>query len=547
MSAKSFRIPVYNGFTSPFLPTPTEMANIRVMSRRGILPPDTFVLNRIITAAPFELARYDLPIQTLQRELDRLIDERNILASYASDCRSLLAPVRRLSDELLVEIFDLCRPWGLFEITENITPAQEAARVSQRHLLQLAEVCCNWHRVITGTPRLWSVITLDTSVWDQCLAPYHKIIGSLESSLRRGRDHHLTLRLAVSKDFHNKTLTRNVVNLLCSHAHRWRNVYIWSDDGPPQYLSLPSGKLGQLRILHLNVEWKSIDVFLEAPNLRELRFKGEVGNLPRLPWSQIQICQYTGNNTNHAQLPLSSLLLASNALEFTLCLDLREHVLPVAGDSTTSSHMETLTLHLAADDPNTTGRFFDALTLPSLKSFDIEPLDDTDPLPIFPSQSFLALANRSQFSTHLLRLKLHAILSDADLLLCLGSLPRLEELVIVEARLSDDEMDSMAVITDTLLRALLVVDGIAPLIPRLHYFDVTSRLEFSDSLFAAVVKARIAHLKRLDDSMIFDICLWWEHGEPFRELSGEFIDYLTDLASRDELLFSIAKLHTCVE
>ncbi|KAK7013783.1 hypothetical protein R3P38DRAFT_3003941 [Favolaschia claudopus] len=499
MSANSF--PVYNGFTSPFLPTATQMANISVMLRRGILPPETSVLNRIVT--------------------------RNLLASYASDCRSLLAPVRRLSDELLVEIFELCRPWGLFEITENITPAQEAARVSQRHLLQLAEVCCNWHRVITGTPRLWSVITLDTSVWDQCLAPYYKIIGSLQYSLSRGRDHHLTLRLAVSKDFHNKTLTRSVVQLLCSHAHRWRDVYIWSDDGgPPQDLSLASGKLGQLRTLDLDVdvEWKGADVFLEAPNLRELRFKGEVASLPRLPWSQIQICQYTGNNTNHAQLPLSSLLLATNALEFTLALDLREHVLPVAGDSTTtSSHMETLTLQLAADDPDTIalGRYRPSPNLPLSQ-----------------------LLNRSDFSTHLLRLKLHAILTDVDLLLCLGSLPRLEELVIVEARLSDDEMDGMGVITDTFLQALLVVDGSpsAPLIPRLNYFDVTSRLEFSDSLFAEVVKSRIAHLKRLDDSMIFDICLWWECGEPFRELSSEFVDYLTDLAARDELLFSITRV-----
>ncbi|KAK7058213.1 hypothetical protein R3P38DRAFT_2393072, partial [Favolaschia claudopus] len=55
-----------------------------------------------------ELERYDAKIRQLETEMPRMASERHSLASYAASCRSALAPIHRLPNELLADIFAWC-------------------------------------------------------------------------------------------------------------------------------------------------------------------------------------------------------------------------------------------------------------------------------------------------------------------------------------------------------------------------------------------------------------------------------------------------------
>jgi hypothetical protein len=126
-------------FTSPFLPKPSQIAELQNILRSNSLPPELSSIQTTISATPTELERYDWAINSVKTELNRLSSERRTLASYTDGCRSALSPIRRVSVEVLVEIFDLCVPEGRYQLSEDTTPEVEVDRLSGRYLLQLAQ------------------------------------------------------------------------------------------------------------------------------------------------------------------------------------------------------------------------------------------------------------------------------------------------------------------------------------------------------------------------------------------------------------------------
>ncbi|KAJ7806925.1 hypothetical protein B0H14DRAFT_3765410, partial [Mycena olivaceomarginata] len=151
--------------------------------------------------------RYDWAINSVQNELNRLSSERRTLASYTDGCRSALSPIRRVPVEVLVEIFDLCLPEGMYQLSEDTTPEEEVDRLSGWHLLQLAQVCSLWHYTAMGTPKLWSTIAIDTTLWSRCTASADTLFSLLESSLNRGKDYSLTMNVGVlRRDSHAQSV-----------------------------------------------------------------------------------------------------------------------------------------------------------------------------------------------------------------------------------------------------------------------------------------------------------------------------------------------------
>jgi hypothetical protein len=220
------------------------------------------------------------------------------------------------------------------------------------------------------------------------------------------------------------------------------------------------GHLGCLEKLNLSTtSWKNLDIFRDAPRLREFTFDGRVGDLPDLPWAQIRTLAYAGD----ASLPgfdfLSILLRTNNIEKSTFYIDLRRFsggVWPLV-----SSGVRSMALGVVGHSALLAGQMLDSLTLPSLEMFAYFSYDD-NPSPVWPSDSFLALADRSRFSEHLVRLEIRALVTDAELLCCLPLLPRLEDLVVFDS-------PSHVVITDTLLQALVCTSSAPPLVPRLDY------------------------------------------------------------------------------
>ncbi|KIY70958.1 hypothetical protein CYLTODRAFT_451203 [Cylindrobasidium torrendii FP15055 ss-10] len=85
-------------------------------------------------------------------QLDQSIDEH----------RFLLSPVRRLSVELLVEIFSHVVEEELFDpIEQSIHPTALRTQHSPSPVPNLALTCRRWNKVVLGTPKLWSHINID--------------------------------------------------------------------------------------------------------------------------------------------------------------------------------------------------------------------------------------------------------------------------------------------------------------------------------------------------------------------------------------------------
>jgi hypothetical protein len=147
---------------------------------------------------------------------------------------------------------------------------------------------------------------------------------------------------------------------------------------------------------------------------------------------------------------------------------------------------------------------------------------DDNPSPVWPSDSFLAFADRSRFSEHLIRLEIRALVTDAELLYCLPLLPRLEDLVVFDS-------PPHIVITDTLLQALVCTSSAPPLVPRLDYLSLSSVLGFTDSVLVDVITSRVMHMRMLFRlNGVFQADVWWFLARQ-REMSPETLAKLSEL------------------
>ncbi|KAK7040548.1 hypothetical protein R3P38DRAFT_2612633 [Favolaschia claudopus] len=513
-------------FTSKLLPTATQIAQVRNCSRAGILPVPASDLHAIVVEAPEELIRYDAEITKLQNGLDRLVLERTMLASYADGCRSVLAPVQRLPNELLADIFEWSFPEELYVLES--TPEEEVDRISQWHLRQLAQVCCRWYSIAMATPKLWSTIAVDTSLWSDCNISIQTLLTLLDYSLTQGQNHPLTLDVVLTK-----------------HAHRWRDVFIWSDGEPHRYLANATGSLDygaildRLEMLEINLSsnksWNELEFFYQAPRLTEFSFAGRLENMPKIPWHQITKCSY--HSDSHPPPPyqrLSVLLLANKVDTFTLELDLRNFPLDHDWHSYTSS-MRHIEFELATNDSRVFDKLLDSLTLPSLESFSLAPLSDYDP-PAWSSNRFVSLASRSQFGESLTCLCVHAMIAHTELVRCLQAVPRLEKLVLADCVWIDD--DAMVVITHELLQLLTYTANSSQcLLPRLHTLHMTSLLEFTDASFLDLVASRMRKT-RIDGLASFETKLLC-YPERQRDMSPETLQQLAQMVASGALKLTV--------
>ncbi|KAK7058200.1 hypothetical protein R3P38DRAFT_1196083 [Favolaschia claudopus] len=527
------------GFSSAFVPTPIDVANIKELARSGVFPIQSQLskLRTTISAAPAELGRYDVEIERLQAALSRLTSERSMLASYTDFCRSVLSPVQRLPNELLANIFDLCFPENLYVIFNEISADDEVDQLARRYLLQLGQVCTRWYRVAMETPKLWSNIAVDTDAWKDYPEEDARRADLLESSLARGRNYPLILHVGISD---SDTCDVIVVESLLRHAHRWKDVFVASSGAPCVALFSAMINLDQLEMLDLSVSsWGQVPAFTNAPRLTSLAFSGYVDDLPLLPWTQITTIT---NSVSHdfpspSYSPVSVLNLAPNLAVCTFYLDVREDFPHEPWDvQATSAVKELFFLLLTSEgDFSVVAHLFDTLTLPNLESLDICPFDGGSP-PIWSSTHFLALVERSGFDSCLTWLAIHAVVSDEELLRCLRALPKLERLFVTECR------SSPATITDNFLRGLFFVRNIASVVPKLQLLSLRCGLDFSDSVYADLLASRT---QTFDGTSAFESNLWWFEPRK-REFSIEAMERINQLVVDGGIIFNTGKYDPAV-
>ncbi|KAK7059868.1 hypothetical protein R3P38DRAFT_3523754 [Favolaschia claudopus] len=232
---------------------------------------------------------------------------------------------------------------------------------------------------------------------------------------------------------------------------------------------------------------------LDAPRLRRFIYDGKLGHLPKLPWAQLKHGEFRSISSASPARALA--LCADNSGSFVFLFSSRHCSYDAsAWNVSICSGVRHLRLELnTPDDPVEAGKLLDCLTLPSLHSITyvgLESLrfDASSCLgpPKWSSESFVALAGRSGFSTHLVCLSVHAQVADNELLRCLQGLSQLETLTV-----KDPSSFREATVTDVFLRGLSYAPDVSdPLIPNLRVLTLKALFNFGDAVYAEVVASR---------------------------------------------------------
>ncbi|KAJ6453033.1 hypothetical protein C8R47DRAFT_1083535 [Mycena vitilis] len=428
--------------------------------------------------------------------------------------------IRRLPTEMLIQIFAECLA-AEKHVYEHSTAEDELHRLAKRDLLLLSQVSSRWHTIAMKTPKLWSRIFCDTSLWMEATAGI--LLSLLRSSLRRGGNHALTIEVsALQWESHQQA----VLSLLCENSSRWREVTVWADHEGSRYMMGAVGKLHRLEALHVCADWRGKLFFYVAPRLKDFTFIGPLQGIPVIPWDQIQTFRYIGEAGMDPAAAFSLVEVNKGIRAFAFDFDFSTiHIHNVQWPSV-SLDVETLQLHLAVSDADLIGHLFRSLILPRLRTIILVPRMGPTALVTFHWQGFLSLAQRSSFHNRLTGLELNAVITDSALLVCLGVLPRLNDL-----KIQDPTNCRHILITDKLLRGLFRKNR---LIPRLRCLHVASRLQFTDNVYLELLSSRLpavrdppfdTHLRLLRDR--------------WRNLSPQFLEQLSGLQCQGEFTMSV--------
>ncbi|KAE9401963.1 hypothetical protein BT96DRAFT_817156 [Gymnopus androsaceus JB14] len=150
-----------------------------------------------------EIAKLQSRIISIQQKKDRLEVH---LRAYAS----LIAPVRRLPDDVLREVFkyDCSEPCKLFLLRIRDGP------------LKVGAVCSHWRSIVVSTPSLWSRISLRVG-----LEPFSSTCHVLQLFLDRSKQ--VALELVVNFFCSDGIFQEDpAFRAIASEAHRWTKLSV---------------------------------------------------------------------------------------------------------------------------------------------------------------------------------------------------------------------------------------------------------------------------------------------------------------------------------
>ncbi|KAF9462347.1 hypothetical protein BDZ94DRAFT_1261656 [Collybia nuda] len=171
-----------------------------------------------------QLSQLNAEITRLQSKIDKLISKRDQLHTDIVRHRNLIAPLRRVPDELLQEIFFHCLP-----VDHNpVMSCHEAP-------LLLGRVCSHWRSTILSAPRLWSSIHIVVPNYIPALpedwsSPETRnqsrdFCEAVEAWLSRSGDLPLSISL-LQVPYSNSSpgFVEQLISTVIRFSFRWRNV-----------------------------------------------------------------------------------------------------------------------------------------------------------------------------------------------------------------------------------------------------------------------------------------------------------------------------------
>jgi hypothetical protein len=413
-------------------------------------------IHQIIFESDADLLHLDQEIARLQEKRQRIQKRRDIH-------HALLAPIRKLSVELVSYIFALCLPEHFFP-DPNVAP------------LLLAQVSRHWRAIALGMPQLWSSLELDINDDDDSTS----VIALAELWLERSRTSALSVNIAIR----GQTLTHSesLINTIVPHAHRIKELLLHLDFGLYDALAPLKGRFSSLRKLSVFAPTKAgvapCDVFAITPQLRDLKL---FRRSTKLVFPSTQITHFRIFRPSIRQIH-EFLLRMPNLQELSVEVICPSKLGPIiVPPRHTASLLHSLTLHA-------NGEYLDVLcssiTLPCLRNVTVGGSSD-NPLS-WPT--VLSLMTRSSCQSNLETFVIEHVsgVNEDTLLGFLATTPSLRKLGICRVK---------GVLGDAFISQLTCTAGsdstAPPLLPRLQ--SITMRYPFAcDSLqLVGMIKSRM--------------------------------------------------------
>lgn len=393
--------------------------------------------------------------------MDELRSKRQTLNDACQHHKAFLAPIHRLPNEMLSEIF-----------IASIHHLKHKIYKFRRAVILLTTICSHWRNVALLTPKLWSSI---------CLTKFECTVRSDIELARTWLTRSGGLPLSLQLRGHGLAAPL-IVDMFSEYAERWEHVDICMSYSLLRHIVSVKNRLPRLRTLRIATGTKPelqlagpIDTFEIAPHLTSLTIGCFIS--PRklvIPWCQL--------STIRADLGLSIdnwryvLHQAPNLVECDLYT--------TDGDEEIRSSRPTIHLTrlraIAMQGWGNQGLLFDHLTLPALISFQYIYNGC-----IWSQAQFVSLLSRSSCSLKILVLSIPGSQSDkVELVECLRLMPSLVYLQL-DLILSERDLLSLA-----FSRSMLPITPAHYLVPKLEFLRLSMHSMRLDEVIADVIESR---------------------------------------------------------
>ncbi|KAJ7983294.1 hypothetical protein DFH06DRAFT_718062 [Mycena polygramma] len=263
-----------------------QAPTIRDRLRHNVLPSDSersTIMESLVVAR--EQLRKDWALDAV---------ERTALRSYISEYSSLLAPIRRLTHDILEKVFAGPEISQMIRIG-SLTPAL----VVGRDPYLLASICHYWMCVALQTHELWSKFAINACGDDYALS---KLRTCLERSGTLPLSIDLTLPAIAFGGYASQLVhNRDILDALMSNAERWGHLRISMRKENVAVLAPVHGRLHRLQELSFNFDVPlgtpsgPSTAFSVAPKLRIVRFEvlRRIDEIHVLPFHQIKTVEFS--------------------------------------------------------------------------------------------------------------------------------------------------------------------------------------------------------------------------------------------------------------
>ncbi|THV01389.1 hypothetical protein K435DRAFT_853807 [Dendrothele bispora CBS 962.96] len=246
----------------------------RLRSPKACSTSDNAQITELIDRAGTELTACQTEIASLHSRIAALTRKYDMMRLRIEKARSLLAPVRKIPNEILVEIFML-----LVDARPSFDPPE------------FVKVCKRWYWLALSNPRLWSISPLYIIRRDE------QTLNQVKQWLRLSRTIplHITIQSDTTAWMSRTSDHEQILQELFAHSTRWKSLCINETIPTGSLVSyLDANQLSTLEYLHIDDPYAPpagafSSLWSSCPNVHDLtvvRVPSEALNA--FPWNQIK-------------------------------------------------------------------------------------------------------------------------------------------------------------------------------------------------------------------------------------------------------------------